>query len=308
MNFLWFDTVTRESIKDLRDTTYVQPPARFRFILQPAQHAVLRASLRHSMEGSCAQQLAPPGRPAVNASDGNCAQSQEGRLHLFSSEDWPALWAKRNSHVFAKLPLLPNQENEGALWLQPGTLHQSQSLQIVQEIKSLHPADPDSAVAAQTPVSNLYLPKLPRSSQAHSDECHDSANLDPSACVLNIGMTSESKLETATCLCKLLPTQFCSISDLAKSHSLPNPQGTPTTPSWCPSFADLPSSQSWQPRKSVAQCARLLQYGVGRPDGANTMIKTIQYLAEADPTRVLVALDLNAAFQNGSRRAMPQQC
>ena len=47
-----------------------------------------------------------------------------------------------------------------------------------------------------------------------------------------------------------------------------------------------------------------LHYGVGRPDGANTMIKTISYLAEADPARVLVALDLKAAFQNHSRRAM----
>ena len=46
------------------------------------------------------------------------------------------------------------------------------------------------------------------------------------------------------------------------------------------------------------------QHGVGRPDGANTMIKTIQYLAEADNSRVLVALDLKAAFQNVSRRAM----
>ena len=34
------------------------------------------------------------------------------------------------------------------------------------------------------------------------------------------------------------------------------------------------------------------------------MIKTIQYLAEADTSRVLVALDLEAAFQNVSRRAM----
>ena len=34
------------------------------------------------------------------------------------------------------------------------------------------------------------------------------------------------------------------------------------------------------------------------------MIKTIQYLAEADPTRVLNALDLKSAFQNVSRRAM----
>ena len=44
--------------------------------------------------------------------------------------------------------------------------------------------------------------------------------------------------------------------------------------------------------------------GVGRPDGANTMIKTIQHLAEADDSRVLVALHLKAAFQNVSRSAM----
>ena len=37
-------------------------------------------------------------------------------------------------------------------------------------------------------------------------------------------------------------------------------------------------------------------------DGANTMIKIVQYLAEADPIRVLVALDLKAAFQNVSRQ------
>ena len=43
-------------------------------------------------------------------------------------------------------------------------------------------------------------------------------------------------------------------------------------------------------KESVAKCAGPLQYGVGRPDGANTM--------------VLVALDLKAAFQNVSRRAM----
>ena len=57
-------------------------------------------------------------------------------------------------------------------------------------------------------------------------------------------------------------------------------------------------------KESVAKCAGPLQYDVGRPDGANTMIKTIHYLADADPTRVLVTLDLKAAFQNVSRRAM----
>ena len=57
-------------------------------------------------------------------------------------------------------------------------------------------------------------------------------------------------------------------------------------------------------KESMAKCAGPLQYGVGRQDGANTMIKTIQYLAGADNSRVLVALDLKTAFQNVSRRAM----
>ena len=56
-------------------------------------------------------------------------------------------------------------------------------------------------------------------------------------------------------------------------------------------------------KELAAKCAGPLQCGVGRPDGTNTMIKTIQYLAEADPSRVLVSLDLKAAFQNVSRRA-----
>ena len=54
-------------------------------------------------------------------------------------------------------------------------------------------------------------------------------------------------------------------------------------------------------RESMVKCAGPLQYGVGRPDGANTMVKTIQYLTEADTFRVLVALDLKAAFQNVSQ-------
>ena len=31
MNFQWFEHVTWDCIKDLRGTTYVQPPTRFRF-------------------------------------------------------------------------------------------------------------------------------------------------------------------------------------------------------------------------------------------------------------------------------------
>ena len=47
---------------------------------------------------------------------------------------------------------------------------------------------------------------------------------------------------------------------------------------------------------SVIAAAGPLQHGVGCKDGANKMIKSIQYIAEANPSRVLVALDLKAAF------------
>ena len=71
MDFQWFDQVSWDSIKDLRGTTYVQPPTRFKFALQQAQHAILRAithpqpifpCLRVSLESAGAQQLAPLGK------------------------------------------------------------------------------------------------------------------------------------------------------------------------------------------------------------------------------------------------------
>ena len=48
MDFQWFEQVTWDSIKDLRGTTYVQPPTRFKFALQQAQHAILRAIIHNS--------------------------------------------------------------------------------------------------------------------------------------------------------------------------------------------------------------------------------------------------------------------
>ena len=48
MDFQWFEHVTWDSIEDLRGTTYVQPPTRFRFALQQAQHAILRAIIHNN--------------------------------------------------------------------------------------------------------------------------------------------------------------------------------------------------------------------------------------------------------------------
>ena len=86
MTFQWSDNVTWHSIKDFRGTTYVQQPAWFRFALQQAQHAILRAII-HKHPSSLL------GRPAVNASESNCAHYLDARLELFWAEDWSALWA-----------------------------------------------------------------------------------------------------------------------------------------------------------------------------------------------------------------------
>ena len=92
MDFQWFEHVTWDSIKDLRGTTYVQPPTRFRFALQQAQHAILRAII-HNNPTSLASQSAWKalvlscwlllGRPAVNTSESNCAHFLDARSELF---------------------------------------------------------------------------------------------------------------------------------------------------------------------------------------------------------------------------------
>ena len=92
MNFQWFEHVTWDCIKDLRGATYVQPPTRFRFALQQAQHAILRAIIHNNPTSpasesawkalvlSCRLLL---GRPANNTSESNCAYFLDARLELF---------------------------------------------------------------------------------------------------------------------------------------------------------------------------------------------------------------------------------
>ena len=91
MDFQWFEQVSWDSIKDLRGTTYVQPPTRFKFALQQAQHAILRA-ITHNSPTSPASESAWKalilsswlllGRPAVNASESSCAHFLDARLEL----------------------------------------------------------------------------------------------------------------------------------------------------------------------------------------------------------------------------------
>ena len=101
-DFQWFEHVTWDSIKDLRGTTYVQPPTRFRFALEQAQHAILRAIVHNNPTSPASESAWKAlvlsswlllGRPAVNASESNCAHFLDSRLELFWAEDWSALWA-----------------------------------------------------------------------------------------------------------------------------------------------------------------------------------------------------------------------
>ena len=113
MNFQWFDHVTWDSIKDLRSTTYVQPPTRFKFALKQAQHATLRAII-HSNLSSLASEPAWKalvlsgwlllGRPG-NKSESNCAHFLDARCELFEA-DCSALRAM----ILAECDIAPVQD------------------------------------------------------------------------------------------------------------------------------------------------------------------------------------------------------
>ena len=92
MNFHCFEHVTWDCIKALLGATYVQPPTRFRFALRQAQHAILRAIVNNNPTSPASESAWKAlvlsswlllGRPAVNASESNCAHFLDARLELF---------------------------------------------------------------------------------------------------------------------------------------------------------------------------------------------------------------------------------
>ena len=190
LNFQWFEHVTWDNIKDLRGTTYVQPPTRFKFALQQAQHAILRAII-HNNPSSLASEPAWKalvlsswlllGRPAVNTSESNRAHFLDARLELFWAEDWSAIWAM----VRAECDIAPmqdatrrtaTQQNQSrvrkvATLARAGEKERAPAAarnappvpvteQIVQEIKSLYLADPEPPAPAQAFVSGPFLSEV----------------------------------------------------------------------------------------------------------------------------------------------------
>ena len=233
MNFQWFEHVTWDSIKDLRGTTYVQPPTRFRFALQQAQHAILRAIIHNNPTSPASESAWKAlvlsswlllGRPAVNASESNCAHFLDARLELFWAEDWSALWTmvraecdvapvqnttrrtdKQQMQSRVRKVATPARTGEkGRAQQLPETHHQSQSQnKLFKRSRASIRRTQNHQLLCKPPVSALFLSEVAEHvSYLHSERCHDSVNQDHLACVRNIGMTSAPWRETATCLCK----------------------------------------------------------------------------------------------------------
>ena len=190
MDFQWFEQVTWDSIKDLRGTTYVQPPTRFKFALQQAQHAILRAIIHNNPTSSASESAWKAlvlsswlllGRPAVNASESNCAHFLDARLELFWAEDWSTLWAMvraecdvapvQNSARRTEKQQIQSRIRKVATLARTGEKGRALAAarnappvpvteQIVQEIKSLYPTDPEPPAPASASISALFLSEV----------------------------------------------------------------------------------------------------------------------------------------------------
>ena len=147
---------------------------RFRFALQQAQHAILRAII-HNNPTSLASESAWKALVLSRwlLPESNCAHFLDARLELFWAEDWSALWAM----VRAECDVAPVQnttrrtdkqqvqprvrkvatlartgEKRRALAAARNAPPVPVTETIVQEIKSLYPADPEPPAPVQAPV------------------------------------------------------------------------------------------------------------------------------------------------------------
>ena len=184
LNFQWSEHVTWDSIKDLRGTTYVQPPTRFKFALQQAQHAISRAIIHNNPSSSASE----PAWKALMLSSWLLL----GRLGTFWIHDWNSAAPRIGQHSgqrYVPNVMLPQCRMPHAEQLHCISSHEFAKLlatlaragekgralaaarnvppvpvreQIVQEIKSLYPTDPETPAPAQALVSDLFL------SEAHS--------------------------------------------------------------------------------------------------------------------------------------------
>ena len=354
MDFQWFEHVTWDSIKDLRGTTYVQPPSRFRFALQEAQLAILRAIIHNNPTSSASESAWKAlvlgswlllGRPAVNASESNCAHYLDARLELFWAEDWSALWAMERAECDVA-PVLSTTRRTDKQQMQSRirkvatlarTGEKGRALAAVRNAPPVpvtekkfkrsrasvlrtqnhgllskpqcQPCSPASApisalflfeVAEHVPITLRKMPRLsePGPLGMRAEHWYDFGSLAGNN---DLFVQVVAHIAAAAAI----PNSVLQYLKAGQITPLAKPIGG-HRPLPMMSFLRRHALKSVMAAKkeSVDKRAGPLQYGVGRPDGAITMIKIIQYFAEADNSRVLVALDLKAAFQDVSRRAM----
>ena len=276
--------------------------------------------LRVSLESAGAQQLAPSkGRPAVNSSESNCAHFLDARLELFWAEDWSALWAmvraecdvapvqnttrrtekqQMQSRVRKVATLARTGEKGRALAAARNAPAVPVTEQVVQEIKSLYPADPEPLAPVPAPVSALFLSevaehvpttlrKMPRLSEPgplgmRAEHWYDFGSL--------AGNSDLFVQIIAHIAAAAVPTPVLHYVKDGQITPLAKPTGG-HRPLLMMSFLRKQRKNQWPSVRDL--CSTVVEDQ-----------KTIQYLAEADNSRVLVALDLKAAFQSVSRRAM----
>ena len=203
MDFQWFEQVTWDSIKDLRGTTYVQPPTRFKFALQQAQHAILRAIIHNNPTSSASESAWKAlvlsswlllGRPAWYVLNVMLLQCRTRRAGQRSS---------KSSHVFAKLLHWPVLVKKEELWRLPETRHRFQSLnKLFRKSRAFILRTQSHRHQRQLQSEPCSCLKLLSRSLLRSEKCPDSVNQDLSACVLNTGTILALWQETVTCLCK----------------------------------------------------------------------------------------------------------
>ena len=180
--FQCFEHVTWDSIKDLRGTTYVQPPTRFRFALQEAQHVILRAIIHNNPTSMASEsawkalvlsswlllddlQSTPP-RATVHTSWTRGWSFFVLRIGLLSGPWYaPNVMLLRcrtqiQSRVRKVATLARTGEKGRALAAARNAPPVPVTEQIVQEIKSLYPTDPEPPAPASAPISALFLSEV----------------------------------------------------------------------------------------------------------------------------------------------------
>ena len=342
LDLSWFAGLTWDRIGSLRGATFVQIPARHTFAVQQAQQAILRALLHHPSKSAAAEAawkalmlvswllLAKP----LDTEEGSCAQLLDERLELLWSEDWSTLWALTHGDCEKGPPRdrepdpeskLKSKARKVATLVRAGERGRALAAArhadpvpltpaVFRELQALYPVDPDPAARiTSTPISNAThhaiqaqvartLKRMPRLSEPgplgmraehwydYGKDTGDASLLARAVAQLAIGDVPPEVLYFFRCG-QIVP--------------LPKPKGG-HRPLLLTEFLRRLALKALMAvkRQSVTTAVGDLQCGVGAKDGASRMIKTIQQRAEVDHDRVLVALDIRAAFQNISRKAI----